>query len=90
MSISIVNCVINTPDGIRMESLKLKLGNFYWTRDGTERVKIVRKAQKTDVVYRKTHPFVDTEGYAYMPDGRTHSTKEYPFDLVRSVSANKK
>ena len=65
--------------------LKLKLGGIYLSRDGTEKIKIVRKALKTDPVYRKSHPFVDTEGYAYMSDGRTHPVKDYPFDLVKQL-----
>jgi hypothetical protein len=68
-----------------MTTLKLKIGHIYRSRDRNEKTKIVRKAEKTDPVYRKTHPFVDSEGYAYMPDGRTDSVKTYPFDLVKFI-----
>lgn len=66
-------------------SLKLKIGHTYLSRDGTEKVKIVRRALRTDPVFRKSHPFVDSEGYAYMVDGRTHPEKVYPFDLVKFI-----
>lgn len=68
-----------------MTHLRLKLGGLYLSRDGREKIKIVRRALKTDPVFRKTHPFVDREGYAYMPDGRTHPDKVYPFDLVKRL-----
>lgn len=68
-----------------MSDLKLKIGHYYQTRDGNEKFKIVRKAEKTDPNYRRSHPFVDTEGYAYMVNGRTHPEKDYPFDLVKFI-----
>lgn len=63
----------------------LELGGKYLTRDRTEKVRIVRKHLKSDPSYQKTHPFVDSEGYAYMRDGRSHPTKFYPFDLIEKV-----
>lgn len=46
-----------------MSNLKLKIGSTYISRDGSEKVKIIRTAEKTDPSYQKTHPFVDEEGY---------------------------
>lgn len=68
-----------------MSELKLKIGHTYLSRDGTEKVRIVRRAEKTDPVYRKSHPFVDTEGYAYMSNGRVDPNRTFPFDLVKFI-----
>lgn len=73
-----------------MKKLKLKVGMTYASRDGSEHTLITRLASPSDVIYRKTHPFVDSDGYAYMSDGRTHPKKDYPFDLIKEVDVTRR
>ena len=72
-----------------MTKLKLRVGAVYSSRDGSTIAKIVRLASPSDAFYRKTHPFVDDDGYAYMPDGRVDAKREFGFDLTQEIKKDK-
>jgi len=61
-------------------SIKLELGKYYETRTG-EVVRIMAKRGNPRLIF----PFGGDNERKYRQDGRTHSNKQLPYDLVREV-----